>query len=209
MIVVMLVLLAATATAAFAVHSTGYELAAAGYERQAIQSQYAAETAIGSFMAATRQSTRPDFYKLLGRESTFCGAEPSISSGRLGYLILLDQLSDSGLGIAPVDRDALGGNRQIYNPGYFICVYDGAVDATEVAGDALAGGSGAHQQRRERITVTAYSSLRMDLDRDGTASGDVTTSETYGNIADTSWTREYHEVVSGARAHIITDPYMD
>lgn len=50
MLIVMLVLLMATAAAVFAVHATTYELSAAGNSRQALQTEYVAET--GSFKAS-------------------------------------------------------------------------------------------------------------------------------------------------------------
>lgn len=51
MLIVMLVVLMVTATAMFAVHSTSYELRAAGTFRQAMQTQYVAEGGVSTGMA--------------------------------------------------------------------------------------------------------------------------------------------------------------
>ena len=51
LIVAMLVLLMATATATFALQNTGYELRAAGSAKQAVQAKYVAESAVSAVMA--------------------------------------------------------------------------------------------------------------------------------------------------------------
>lgn len=51
MLVVMLILLVATTTAAISVQSTQFELRAAGYQREALQARYVSETAIMSTLA--------------------------------------------------------------------------------------------------------------------------------------------------------------
>lgn len=207
MIVVMLVLLAATASAVFAVHSTSYELRASGFQRQAMQSQYGAETALSAVLAYINQ-VEPSANRTFP-ESDMCGAEPSLVSG--GRIIEPPAVS-ALIGAPPFDRESMGGERQVYTPNFFVCVYDDHIDPTPVAGAAAAGGS--VQEKRHRVTYTAYSRLNLDLAGTDTINGDVTSSvgdddEEYSDSGSGfEWQRQYHEVVNVARAHAVTEPYL-
>lgn len=213
MIVVMLVLLAATATAAFAVHSTSYELAAAGFAKQAIQSDYAAEAGLHAVFADLNLNANPAVRaRNLGQPSANCGSEPILpdsqdpnssesSAGSVGRLVNLEEIPTGG-GVSPLDRDGLGGARQTYMPRFFVCIYDQTATAEETPGAALAGGGQASQQQTVRMTITSYSTMQLDIDGDEIANDDVEGSEE----SFTTWERNYHEVSTGARAHLITDP---
>jgi hypothetical protein len=215
MIVVMLVLLSATATAAFAVHSTSYELSAAGFQKQAIQADYGAEAGLHAVFAVLNQSANPAArVRTLGQQSGSCGAEPSLpagqdpdsgsaGSGSVGRLVNLEEIPNDTGGVAPLDREGLGGARQTYMPRFFVCIYDQTADNTPVAGGAVAGGGEASMQQSVRMTISSYSTMQLDVDGDEIANDE---SDDVDPEAFETWDRSYHEVSTGARAHLVTDP---
>ncbi len=208
MIVVMLVLLAATASAVFAVHTTSYELRASGFQRQSMQSKYGAEAALSSVFGYVN-ATDPRLLESLPVTGQ-CGAEPSLPTGQTGHLFELFMVENQE-GAPPIDRESIGGTRQVYTPDFFVCAYDDHLDPTPQAGSSATGGSVA--QKRHRVTFTAYSKLNLDLAGNDTSNGDVASTvgedeEEYADTAsDTNWQRNYHEVVNVARAHALTEPY--
>lgn len=193
MIVIMMVLLAATSTAVFAVHSTSQELRAAGYQRQAMQSEYTAEAGLHAVMAFVDQAGQPSMFNTLLNEDAYdsdtCGNEPSISQGAK---IKLFDLSADGQN-KPVDREGIGSN-QSYTPNFSVCLYGQRMETKP----AIGGDSGKTQYR---YILTSYSSLILDTDGDG-ASDDTEADDDGFN----GESRGQHQVIHGARAHIQTTP---
>ncbi|MCA9580186.1 MAG: hypothetical protein KC416_00245 [Myxococcales bacterium] len=199
MMVVMLVLAAATASAVFAVHTTSYELRAAGYQRQTMQADYASETALHSALAMVN-AIDPKIIEMLRSDTDTsvdsCANEPDLPED--GVRLSITSFEDV-TGNSPLDREALGGDRQSYEPYFFVCVYDIRDQQFAEAGESLT-------TTRQRQTYTAYSFLRLDLDDDPTnqAEDKVVATDEVGD-----YQREYHEVTNSARAHAITAPITE
>ncbi|QQR91117.1 MAG: hypothetical protein IPJ88_05120 [Myxococcales bacterium] len=90
MLIVMLILLMSTATATFAIQSTGLEIRSAGHERQAIQTHYITEAGIESAMSWVDQ-TSPNVLAHIMASSTAPALtnEPSLLSGKQGFRLTL------------------------------------------------------------------------------------------------------------------------
>lgn len=196
MLVVMLVLLMTTATAVFAIHSTSSEIRAAGYSRQAMQTQYVGEAGIMSAFAWV------DFYgaDALRRAMT----ESSQANRALGGTALdmqpferqlrdgadahrFDVVDFSTLGALPVEKEGSLGPRNAYDTMLMVDVYDRHRVIQVQPGDQAQGGG-----RLEYLGATYTSRGRTRLPSDHVS----------GVIGD----RPYHEGASDARAFAISGP---
>lgn len=133
MLVTMLVLLSSTALAVFAVHSTTFEIRAAGHARQGMQSQYLGETGLNSAMAmvdyqgvdavlwAMRQQNaegiKPDMHP----------HEPDLLQDKQGYRIYHVDIPST---VAVADAESLAAHgpgtdpRAPYDPNFVVDIND-------------------------------------------------------------------------------------
>lgn len=185
MLVVMGILLAASATAMFAVHSTSFEMRAAGYQRNALQTQYVAESALNSSIAmidamgpaallyAMRQSTPPALQPY----------EPDLLPGRNGYRITR---ADFPTDAPPIEADGRW-TQQGIQPEFAVDINDEYVFTGAIEGQRS---DGYGQLQYLAATFTARGRTRMASDV--RLSGDG---------------RDYHEGASDARAFIVSGPF--
>lgn len=196
MLVVMLVLLMTTATAVFAIHSTSSEIRAAGFSRQAMQTQYIGEAGVLSAFAWV------DFYgaDALRRAMTESSAANRAGGGEALNLApferplrsgadahRFDALDFSTLTSLPVEDDSSLGPRATYNTMLMVDVYDRHRVVRAVPGDQAQGGG-----RLEYLGATYTSRGRTRLPSD--------------HVSGTPGDRPYHEGASDARAFAISGP---
>ena len=196
MLVVMLVLLMTTATAVFAIHSTSSEIRAAGFSRQAMQTQYVGEAGIMSAFAWV------DFYGADALRRTM--TESSLANRAVGGRALnltpferplrqgadahrFDALDFSTLTSLPIEDDSSLGPRAIYDTMLMVDVYDRHRVVRAVPGDQAQGGG-----RLEYLGATYTSRGRSRLPSD--------------HVSGTPDDRPYHEGASDARAFAISGP---
>lgn len=202
MLIVMLVLLMATAIAVFSVHATSYEIRAAGHMRRAMQTQHVAESgAIGALAwvdrwgppALLRAMTRTsEAHRSSGEEALSLSEfhEPELADGKDGYRMFLEDLqTDDGI---PIDRETLGGGAQAYDAQIYVDVYDVYTTTRTLPGYRS---DGRGEVKFMRATYTSRGRTRV-------AAGDV-------REDDTTVQREYHEGASDARAHGLSGPFGD
>ena len=115
MLIVMLILLMVTGTASFAIHATGFEMRASGYNRQAVQTRYVGETGARAAMAwvdhygppcavveAIRRTKGMSSYRAL-KMAPF---EPELSPNKDAYRI--SERDFAGMSAPPMSSTALG-----------------------------------------------------------------------------------------------------
>jgi len=201
MLIIMLMLLMVTGTAVFAIHATGFEMRAAGYNRQATQTRYVGETGARAAMAWVDHygppCVIPEAIRRTRAMSAFRGLkmapfEPELSPNKDAYRI--GQRDFSGLTGAPVAGSSLG-RRLAYEPIYAIDVYDHFVlsrASEELAGYDVSTDRGVVNFMN--ITYTSRGRTR------NIASIPDFTSRVAGD-------RPAHEGSSDARAYTITGPF--
>lgn len=203
MLIVMLIILMATATAFFAIHATAYEIRASGHVRQAVQTQYIAETGAVGAMSLVDEQGPVAFQKAMRHASEdnrqASGAntplpleqfgEPDLAPDMEGYRMTLAEMQNDQ-GVQPVDRDDIGGAHQAYAPALYVDVYDKFAWTGNVAGERA---DGYGRLEYMRATYTSRGRTRV-------AGGDVK-----GSLAQD--TRDYHEGADDARAHGLSGPY--
>ena len=167
MLVTMLVLLSCTALAVFAVHSTTFEIRAAGHARQGMQSQYLGETGLNSAMAmvdaqgvdavlwAMRQQTEA------GITTTLSPLEPELGENKEGYRIY-DVDIPSTLEMADAESLAAPGPggmlspRAPYDPNFVVDINDHYESVQTTPGERADGHS---RLRYVHMTYTARGRL--------------------------------------------------
>jgi hypothetical protein len=191
MIVVMLVLLAGTATAMFGVHSTTFEIRASGHARQSLQTQYVAETALVAAMTRVDEMGGAQALLFAMRQSvddpTFDPnltefGEPDLLPGKHNHRFVTENFN-----LDVIDNEALGGMRQPYQPQFVVDINDDYVYDTVVPGHR-AGGRGMLQYFYATYTARGRLILPGQL-----AAGGVDN-------------RPYHEGAHDARAHALSGP---
>jgi hypothetical protein len=212
MLIVMLIILMATAVAMFAIHATSYEVRASGHVRQLMQTQYVAEagtmatlswvdragprTLMSLMRQATlqRQARGPDGLKMVEF------GEPPLLPAKDAYRFDAPQLMTI-TNVLPVDRESLGGMRQAYAPLVLVDVYDNHIFTRVMAGERA---DGHGQMRYLRATYTARGRTRLStnapLITDFGAQGEDFRAPLDG-------VRDFHEGASDARAHGVSGPF--
>lgn len=172
MLVVMLVLMMVTATAVFAIHATGFEMRAAGYNRQAVQTHYVAETGLNG-AAAWVDSRQPATLVAVAQQTLATGGtraydirpfEPPLGQGVEAYRLGasdIDALSGLPGPSVTADVEMLGGARQTLVPFYVVDVYDIRRDTSNVAGNQQQGVASATYVR---ATYTSRGRTRLPGD---------------------------------------------
>lgn len=197
MLVVMMILLMSTATALFAVHSTTFEIRAAGHTRLAMQAQYVGESALMAARHKVEQVGGDGLARLLVRTSAAQAGtslpmtgmnEPDVMVGKEAYRFYRPDLIFGATTPAAADRAAIGANRSAapgagFDTEYVVDVYDFVVWTAVVAGES------AHMpDPRPRYRATLTSRGRIRYAGDTTVTGDD---------------RPFHESASDARAHVL------
>ncbi len=198
MLVVMLVLLMTTATAMFAIHSTSSEIRAAGFSRQAMQTQYIGEAGITSAFAwvdfygadALRQAMTQSSAANRGVGGLALDLEPFERALRPGAdAHRFDAMDFNGFTALPIERETSLGRRSAYDTLLLVDVYDRHRVVRAVPGDQAQGGG-----RLEYLGATYTSRGRTRIfagtDHISTVTGD----------------RPFHEGASDARAFAISGP---
>jgi len=133
MLVTMLVLLSSTALAVYAVHSTTFEIRAAGHARQGMQSQYLGETGLNSAMAMV-DAQGVDAVLWAMRQQTAAGIthelkplEPNLAENKEGYRIYDIDIPSP---VEMADAESLGSTtssgfaRAPYDPNFVVDIND-------------------------------------------------------------------------------------
>lgn len=195
MLIVMLVLLMVTATATFAMHSTAYEIRAAGHTRMATQSYYVADTgitgALGWVDAIGAQAVDSIFeqHEEADRQLELSPLEPSLATDKFAHRIYGEDLGAMG---SPIGRNELG-PRQIYEPQITVDIYDHHTFPAVSAGHRSDG-----HGSMEFFRATYVSRGRVRIPGDADARHDVTVRR-----------RDYNEGARDMRAVAVSGPYMD
>ncbi len=198
MLVTMLVILMASATAMFSIHATSAELRGAGLMRQRIQTGYVAEAALGSTMGmidtigpaavvrAMQMSTAPNMSP----------NEPALAAGKHGYRVYLQDFSAATA--RPIEQHADShpalGPQSAYEPDFAVDINDDYIFGGAVVGSRADGGGNLQYMF---ATLTARARTRI-----GTWSGATDRTNTYVGDA-----RQINETVSESRAHIMVGPF--
>lgn len=197
MLIVMMILLMATATALFAVHATTFEIRAAGHTRMAMQAQYIGEAALMAARFKVEQIGGEGLARLMlqtsaanaGNPLPMTGmGEPNIVAGQPAYRFYPDDLVVDATSAIAVDNESIGAVREgavvsNYQTRALVDVYDFVVWSTVVAGE------NAHvpdPRPRYRATLTSRGRIRVA-----------------GDTAVEDDPREFFESASDARAHVL------
>lgn len=190
MLIVMLVLLAATATATFAMHATTYEMRASGYGRQALQTRFVAESGLQGGIAAVDAMSPASLEPAMTRSTPpiLVPFEPNLLPGKYGYRMYL---ADFATTTPPIETDPARtpslGPYTAYRPQFILDINDSYTFTRPIAGDR-ADGSGAL-----RFLAATYTSRGRT----------PVTGSDYRTAGDT---RDYHEGAADARAHVVLGP---
>ena len=187
MLITMLVLLMATAAGIFGVHSSSFEIRAAGAQRQMMQTQYVGEAGLVSAIAWVDMKT-PDLVEMAYENSpapTMVAPEPALVSGARGYRIDLDIMT-SDFGRPPLEQDSVGLNNA-YRPFVAVEIVDKYDIHRPIPGQA------AHGHGRLRYLGWTF-----------TSRGRLQTRSTDVRLGGD--TRNYHEAASDGRAYVISGP---
>lgn len=202
MVIVMAVLLMATATAAISLHNTAYEIRGAGHARLAIQTQYVSEAALNSAITMIERMGPSAMQFAMSRSTTasttrLAVEEPTLGRARPNMRINLDDFASQGTTTVqnqPLEDGSLG-ERSQYQPDFSVDVNDAYTFLAAVPGQRV---DGAGQLQYMMITVTARGRARPQ------SSSYVTAAETaeYGVVA-----RNFNETASNSRAVMIVGPF--
>ena len=196
MLIVMLMLLMTTATAVFAIHATSSEIRAAGYSRQAMQTQYIGEAGVASAFAwvdfygadalrrAMTESSRAN-RNLGGQALNLQPFERQLREGADAHRF--DAQDFQTMLAPPVEDEGSLGPRAAYDTMVIVDVYDRHRVVRALPGDQSQGGS-----RLEYLGATYTSRGRTRLPTDSSS----------GLTND----RPYHEGASDARAFAVSGP---
>lgn len=231
MLIVMLLLLSATAVATFAIQSTSYEIKAVGGNKLFVQAETASDIALDSVFALVEAKgpesideylqRRPVYMENEAPFNTFdepkkrferkdgrgtnlapCGIDPALSTNARATRIPISEIA-SYQGALPVDMESLGARTGIA-AAYYPTFYVCAYDQM-ILETPTAGqelGTNAAKNAR-RVTLTAQSYLKL-----GDVNGDGKFDEN-DDVADGFSYAGYHEVSNSARAHALTIPYAN
>jgi len=200
MMVVMVVLLSVTALGVFSIHTTSYEIRAAGHSRQAMQAQYVSESALMSVLtyidvlgprSILEQERQIRDRASLNKPDMSVFGEPDLHDSKDGTRILAQDMAvfmtNDPLGIDVMGP--AGGTRQPYAPFFVIDIND-HYKSTQVQAGHDAGGNA--NVRYLHSTYTARGRMRLVAgDSTGTSAVDP---------------REYHETAADARAYGVSGP---
>ncbi len=201
MFVVMLVLLMTSGVAVFAVHTTTSEIRAAGAARQALQTQYVAESGL---MAAIAYSDRiqPAGVELALQRSVLPASgymsqffEPEIAAGKRNYRLYLADLTLGATAGFPIETDPTRGEslgRSALAPWFIVDINDDYTYTTPIAGHRA---DGAGALRFMGATYSSHGRTRVP-----TAVGTDVPRST-GDI------RPYLEGAADARAYVVLGPF--
>lgn len=199
MLIVMLVLLMSTAAATFAVHSTTFEIRAAGHMRQALQTEYVAETGLLSTLAMVDQ-IGPQSILYAMEQSTptnLAPYEPALAAGKRAYRIYMADFNNTpgraGLPMETSGAEASLGQRQTYEPLFMVDVTDDYTFTGVVAGERSDG-----YAKMTYLLATYTSRGRTVISASVAPDGDH---QTAGD------TRGYHEGANIARASGLSGPF--
>ena len=196
MLIVMFILLMTTATAVFAIHATSSEIRAAGYSRQAMQTQLIGEAGVMSAFAwvdfygadalrrAMTESSQAN-RTAIGSALDLAPFERALRDGADAHRF--DSVDFATLTNAPVEDDGSIGPRSAYDTMVLVDVYDRHRVIRAVPGEQAQGGS-----RLEYLGATYTSRGRTRLP------GDV--------FSGLPGDRPFHESASDARAFAISGP---
>jgi hypothetical protein len=194
MLVVMVMLLVSTATAIVAVHGTTYEIRASGHFRQAMQTQYVAETGLMASLTWVDSVGVPALLQAMERVRTMHPVvlepfEPNPLPGQNAYRLYVADLAQN-TSAPPFGPESFGGATQANQPYVAVDVYDTHVFTGAVAGQRSDGGT---PLRFLRATYTSrgrtHLGSEMSLARD--------------SIGD----RPRNETASDARARGVSGPF--
>ncbi|MEM7447273.1 MAG: hypothetical protein AAF355_03425 [Myxococcota bacterium] len=210
MLVVMLMLLMITATAYYSIRSTAFELRAATYQRQALQTDYVAETALNaatawvdfygpaSLLFALQESVRLRQAGGVGMVTPPEPFEVPLLPGRESYRLGQgDFVGMTATTEEPIELAAFGDDHA-YQPFYVIDVYDHYVSPVVQGGRA----DGLGQLQFLNVTLTARGRTRLPVDTQQSVNFDSD-----GDGADDTVVRFAHEGASDARAHGFSGPF--
>lgn len=187
MLITMLVLLMATAAGMFGVHSSSFEIRAAGAQRQMMQTQVVGEVGLVSAMTLVDMQT-PDLFEMAYENSpapAMVAPEPSLTPGTRAYRIYLEDMT-SGFGRPPLEQSSIG-LTSAYRPFLAVEVTDKYDIHRPIPGQASHGNG---RLRYLGWTFTSRGRLQT-RSTDVTLGGD---------------TRAYHEAASDGRAYVISGP---
>ncbi len=215
MLVVMLLILVVTATATFAIHSTSFELRAAGYSRTAMQSRYLATTGLQAALIqadslgpqticiGAQQQLSLTRVRWSGTAGPRLGAEePPLTAEANHYEIPMDSFQRvAGIRSQPVEQTAglesLG--RSPYSPMFWLDIYDIRIVNRPIAGHQ-ADGNG--QLRYMEATYTARARIRPTSDVYSPSRAIISDPAERSRLG-----RGYHEIAMNARAFGRAGPF--
>lgn len=204
MLIVMLILLATTSLAVFAVQATSYEVRASGFARQTMQSEYVAEAGLTSTLTLVdKLGPQAILYSIqqqqqLGHMPTMAPFEPEMATtgqrpAEAYRIESVDFTTFTSTGTEPVSVDAIG-PRQTYTPSFAVDIYDHHLSSRPIPGYPVDGGGlsffHAVYTARGRMRLRAGD---VGLDTDGVPTG--------------MDPRRYHETASAARAYGVSGPF--
>ena len=196
MMVVMIVLLMATATATFAIHSTTFEVRAAGSTVQSMQTEYVAESGLNATLGWVDQFRAEGVVRAMEQTKTLNEAqgrpavdlapfEPQLSPNKRAYRLYSEDLQ--ALAAAPIDDAYVG--RRVAQPRVLIDLYDDFKCPQLRAGE--------HAEGRSKMSYLCITY---------TSRGRTSYANDFRNPATAYQDRDYHEGASDARAYGVTGP---
>lgn len=196
MVVVLLVLMSATALGVYSVHSSAFEARAAGFSRQAMQARLSADSAVTATFAFIDDQGVEALHNIRENSpaTTLAPFEPELAAGQESTRLLpLNFTPFAAANGSPVSADALGardGAAQPYTPTYWVDINDEVLEERPIAGVRADGGGNLHYYHmsytaRSRMTLTA---------------GDYTGVD---NAVDP---RSYSEISGASRAFAVSGP---
>lgn len=199
MLVVMMVLLLSTASAAFAVHSATFEIRGAGQVRQALQTQYVAETGLTSTLAYVDIIKPTSLVYAMQRSDTISMGvnEPAILAGKMSYRIFnSDFINMTGATSQPVasyGTNSTLGNGNVFDPTFSVDITDVYIYTGNIPGERLDGFG-----KLQFMFATYTSRGRTQVSTSYASKGDYTSN---GD------SRGYNEGAVDAQAHGISGPF--
>lgn len=199
MMIVMMILLLSTASAAFAVHAATFEVRGAGHVRQALQTQYVAETGLMAALAYVDAIKPASLLYAMQRSDTISMGinEPALTSGKLSYRLYKDDfVSMTGLNSQPVQgygANSTFGAGSVFDPTFTVDITDVYVYEGTLPGERADGLS-----KLQFMFATYTSRGRTQVSTSYSANGDFTA---------TGDTRGYNEGAVDAQAHGISGPF--
>jgi hypothetical protein len=162
MLIVLLVLMMTTATATFAIHSTSVEIRAAGYSRQAMQTESLAEggayAAVGYVDAMKANGSLVQYLRTSVQANT-PSSPTEASMGRETNLLRIqngDFGDTTGATAPPVENDTFGPH-SVYQPSFIVDGTDLYETTRDRAGEDLSG-RGTHYYR---VTLTSRGAMNI------------------------------------------------